>query len=243
MSTGNIETLSRPLYQQVVDIMMRRIAEGHWKSGQMLPSEPKLAQELGVSSGTVRKALDQLAAEQLVTRRQGLGTSVAVSTREDMLYRFFKLVDEAGGRFMPDCAELSSSVEKPDAFFTKLFAIKPKTKIMRVLRCRQNNDQPIMTELVTLPLASFAGLEKSPGPLPTTLYDFFETDYGLKILRVDEKLTAELATSEDAELLGVDAGSALLAIERTAFTFNDQIIEHRLSRLSTLNHAYLSELT
>jgi len=243
LPTETVETLARPLYQQVVDIMMRRIAEGHWKSGQMLPSEPKLAQELGVSPGTVRKALDQLAAEQLVTRRQGLGTSVAVSTREDMLYRFFKLIDDAGGRLMPDCVELSRAMKKPDAFFTALFAAKPRSKILQVLRRRNNGDQPIMTERVTLPLASFSGLDKLAGPLPTTLYDFFETEYGLKILRVEEKLTADLATQEDVKLLDVAAGSALLAIERKAFTFNDQIIEHRLSRLSTRNHAYLSELT
>lgn len=243
MSTGTIETVARPLYQQVVDIMMRRIAEGHWKSGQMLPSEPKLALELGVSPGTVRKALDQLAAEQLVTRRQGLGTSVAVSTREDMLYRFFKLIDESDGRFMPECEEISCRVEKATEFFVKLFSLKSKSKIIRVLRRRHNGDQPIMTELVSLPLVSFAGIDKLPDSLPTTLYDFFETDYGLKVLRVDEKLTADIATPEDVELLGVAAGSALLAIERTAFTFNNQIIEHRISRLSTSNHAYLSELT
>ncbi len=243
MSTEKIETLARPLYQQVVDIMMRRIAEGQWKSGQMLPSEPKLAQELGVSPGTVRKALDQLAADQLVTRRQGLGTSVAVSTRADMLYRFFKLVDGAGKRFMPDCEELQRKVQSPGRLFAELFHLKAKQKVISVFRRRTNGDQPIMTERVTLPIPAFIGIDKLEGPLPTTLYDFFEMDYGLKVLRVDEKITAVVANPEDVEYLGVEPGTPLLAIERTAYTFNDQIIEHRLSRLRTDNHAYLSELT
>lgn len=223
--------------------MMTRIAEGHWKSGQMLPSEPKLAIELGVSPGTVRKALDQLAAEQLVTRRQGLGTSIAVSTRADMLYRFFKLVNSSGERFMPDCEELMRQVETPSDFFSKLFGLKPKSKIISVLRRRLKGGESIMTELVTLPLPAFRGIEKLSDPLPTTLYDFFETEFNIKVLRVEEKLTAEIASPEDVKLLNVPIGSALLVIERTTFTFNDTVIEHRLSRLSTDKQAYLSELT
>ncbi len=238
-----METLARPLYQQVVEIMMSRIADGHWKSGQMLPSEPKLAQELGVSPGTVRKALDQLAAEQLVTRRQGLGTSIAVSTREEMLYRFFKLIDASGKRFMPDCEELSRKVQASNKFFSQLFGLKPKEKIISVLRRRVSGDHPIMTELVTLPAPLFSGLEKLKGDMPTTLYDYFETDFALKVLRVEEKLTAVIASPEDVELLHVKKGTALLVIERTTYTFNDQVIEHRSSRLATENHAYLSELT
>jgi len=243
LPTGNTETLARPLYQQVVEIMTRRIAEGHWKSGEMLPSEPKLAEELGVSPGTVRKALDRLAAENLVTRRQGLGTSVAISTREGMLYRFFKLIDGSGKRFMPDCRQLSKKVVKANARSRGMFGLAKEARVARFLRLRTADELPIMIETVTLPLPLFNGVDKLEEPLPTTLYDFFESEFELKVLRVDERLSAENATAEDAEHLGVDAGAALLVIERTAFTFNDQAIEHRQSRLSTANHAYLSELT
>lgn len=243
LPTGNSETFARPLYQQVVEIMTRRIAEGHWKSGEMLPSEPKLAEELGVSPGTVRKALDRLAAENLVTRRQGLGTSVAISTREGMLYRFFKLIDGSGARFMPDCRQLSKKVTKANARFRDLFGLAREARVVKFLRLRTAANVPIMVETVTLPLPLFVGVDRLDEPLPTTLYDFFESEFELKVLRVDEKLSADTATAEDAKHLGVDVGTALLVIERTAYTFDDQVIEHRLSRLSTTNHAYLSELT
>ena len=52
---------ARPLYAQVESILNARIAAGEWQPGHALPSEPELAQELGVSHGTVRKALDALA--------------------------------------------------------------------------------------------------------------------------------------------------------------------------------------
>jgi len=243
LSAGKLETLARPLYQQVVDIMVRRIAEGKWKSGEMLPSEPKIALELGVSPGTVRKALDQLAADQLVTRKQGLGTSVAVSTRADMLYRFFKLIDTSGARFMPDCEEVMREIVTPDQEMKNLFNLKSKAKVANFLRRRNSDDRPVMTEMVTLPLPLFKGLDKLKNPLPTTLYDYFENEYNLKILRVEEILTAVNATNEDAKLLNVKKGTALLAIKRIAYTFSDQPVEHRLFRLLTENHAYLSELT
>jgi len=223
--------------------MTRRIAEGHWKSGEMLPSEPKLADELGVSPGTVRKALDRLAAEKLVTRRQGLGTSVAISTRADMLYRFFKLIDGSGARFMPDCRQVTKKVTKANARFRDLFGLPKEARVAKFRRLRTAKSVPIMIETVTLPLPLFGGVDKLDEALPTTLYDFFESEFELKVLRVDEKLSAENAGVEDAKHLGVDVGAALLVIERTAYTFDDQAIEHRLSRLSTAHHAYLSELT
>jgi len=223
--------------------MTRRIAEGHWKSGEMLPSEPKLAAELGVSPGTVRKALDRLAADQLVTRRQGLGTLVAVPTRESMLYRFFKLVDASGARFMPDCHQLSRQVVKTNTNFRNLFGLDKGARLVKFVRIRTAGKVPIMIETVTLPLPLFEGVDTLDEPLPTTLYDFFDSEFELKVLRVDEKLSADSATTDDANHLGVAVGTALLVIERTAYTFDDQAIEHRLSRLSTTRHAYLSELT
>ena len=79
----------QPLYKQVYDVLVRRIAEGAWRPAEALPSEQALAAELNVSQGTVRKALDALVAENLVYRRQGKGTYVAEHTQEHALFRFF----------------------------------------------------------------------------------------------------------------------------------------------------------
>jgi GntR family transcriptional regulator len=67
----------RPLYLQVKSMLVRRLADGTWIPGASLPSEAMLAAEIGVSQGTVRKALDELASENLLVRRQGRGTFVA----------------------------------------------------------------------------------------------------------------------------------------------------------------------
>src|SRR3954454_13988688 len=106
----------RPLYRQVRDTLVRRIADGVWRPGQLLPSEPELAVDLGVSQGTVRKALDEMTAENLVIRRQGRGTFVAKHDDARMLFQFFKLVPDKGERQVPDSKVLRISTESdPDA--------------------------------------------------------------------------------------------------------------------------------
>src|SRR6201996_3482073 len=96
----------RPLYRQVYDILVRKIAEGAWKPGEMLPSEQALARELGVSHGTVRKVLDALTAENLLLRRQGKGTFVAEHNQDRALFRFFHIARPGGERLLAEAAHV-----------------------------------------------------------------------------------------------------------------------------------------
>src|SRR6202012_1763353 len=94
----------RPLYRQVYDIVVRRVAEGDWRPGEALPSEQSLARELGVSQGTMRKVLDSLTAEKVLERRQGKGTFIAENTQERTLFRFFRMARPGGKRLKPERA-------------------------------------------------------------------------------------------------------------------------------------------
>ena len=71
---------ARPLYAQVREHLVERIRSGEWKPGQLIPNEFEIAAEFGVSQGTARKAISELAAEGLVLRRQGRGTFVVEHT-------------------------------------------------------------------------------------------------------------------------------------------------------------------
>ena len=86
----------KPLYQQVKDLLIERLIGGYWRPGDLLPSEMQLAEQLGVSQGTVRKALDEMTAGNLLVRRQGRGTYVAEHDQEHALFHFFKLTDRRG---------------------------------------------------------------------------------------------------------------------------------------------------
>src|SRR5215831_20987563 len=83
-----------PLYQQIKGLILQSLQAGEWKPGEPIPSEIDLAARFRVSQGTVRKAIDELAAENLVVRRQGKGTFVATHAEQHVRYRFLKLVPD-----------------------------------------------------------------------------------------------------------------------------------------------------
>jgi GntR family transcriptional regulator len=64
----------QPLYREVKRLLTQSLIEGEWPAGAALPSETRLAERYNVSIGTLRKAIDELVAERVVTRHQGRGT-------------------------------------------------------------------------------------------------------------------------------------------------------------------------
>jgi GntR family transcriptional regulator len=85
-----------PLYQQIKALIMQSLQTGEWKPGEMIPSEMDLAARYKVSQGTVRKAIDELAADNLVARRQGKGTFVTTHHEDVVKFRFLRLVPDEG---------------------------------------------------------------------------------------------------------------------------------------------------
>ena len=108
-----------PLYQQIKGLILHSLQHGEWKPGEAIPSEMELAARFRVSQGTVRKAIDELAAENLVTRRQGKGTFVATHAERQVQYRFLKLLPDAGDaseegpaqRTILECRRLRASAD------------------------------------------------------------------------------------------------------------------------------------
>ncbi|MFP5407449.1 MAG: GntR family transcriptional regulator, partial [Gammaproteobacteria bacterium] len=97
-SAGNVEPGApsptptfAPLYRQIQALLTRSLQEGEWKPGEAIPSEPELATRFGVSQGTVRKAIDELAAAHVVVRRQGRGTFVASHHEVRTQFRFLRI--------------------------------------------------------------------------------------------------------------------------------------------------------
>jgi len=96
---------------------------------------------------------------------------------------------------------------------------------------------------ITLPAALFPGLtEKIFLARSNTIYHLYQSRYGINVLRTDERLRAALATREEAQVLGVAEGAALLEIRRLAFTFRDRPVELRLSRVDSEHFEYHNTL-
>lgn len=221
--------------------MIQRLIEGVWKPGTALPSEMQLALEFGVSQGTVRKALDELAAENLVVRRQGRGTFVAEHDSDRALFHFFHLVGEDGSRQLPESRVLSCRHGRAARAEAVRLDLGSGAKVVRIDRVRDLVGTPAILESIAAPLAVFPDLGRN-GALPNTLYALYESRYGVTVARAEEKLRAVAADAADARVLGIALGAPLLEIDRTAFALDGRPVEWRRSRCDTQHHHYLAEL-
>ncbi|MFG1463259.1 GntR family transcriptional regulator [Xanthobacter sp. DSM 24535] len=231
----------RPLYRQVREALIRRLVDRVWAPGQPLPSEMQLAAELGVSQGTVRKALDEMAAENLVVRRQGRGTFVASHDEDRILFQFFKLVADDGERRFPESQVVATFRGRGTAAEREALSLPKDARIIRIRRIRRLDGVPLIVENITLPESLFPGL--GDAPLPNNLYGLYASKFGIGIGRAREKLKAIAVTAEDALALGVAAGTPALLIDRLALSLEQTPIEWRVSICLTEGFHYLSELS
>jgi GntR family transcriptional regulator len=230
----------RPLYRQVKDQFVRRLMDGSWLPGMAIPSEGHLASEIGVSQGTVRKALDELAAENLLVRRQGRGTFVAEHDEQRILFQFFKLVSDDGVARFPDSRVLDMLRTTADAAERTALNLPAQADVIRIRRIRSLGGKPLIIETVSLPADVFAGLEN--GPVPNNLYSLFATRYGITIANARERLKAVALSVEQAVHLGVVAGTPALEIDRIALSLDGSAVERRLSLCLTEEAHYQSDL-
>jgi GntR family transcriptional regulator len=234
----------QPLYKQVYDVLVRRIAEGAWLPAEVLPSEHALAAELKVSQGTIRKALDVLAAENLVFRRQGKGTYVAEHTQEHTLFRFFRLArpNMEGERAVPESTKARCKRRIATAKETEKLHLPKAASVVEIKRARLVDGVPTVSERIIVPLSLFPELDHQTA-LPNTLYSLYQSVYGVNITVAREELTAVLSNKSDEKELGIKPGSPILRIERIAMSIGRKRAEWRISRCDTSNIVYANDIS
>jgi GntR family transcriptional regulator len=230
----------RPLYQQVRERLTQRIATGAWRAGDMVPSEIQIAADLGVSQGTVRKALDEMTSANLLVRRQGRGTFVATHDETRILFQFFKLKLDTGMQIFPESEVLGVTVASASALEADKLAILVAEPVIRIHRTRSLAGRRMIVETVVLPASMYAGIER--GDIPNNLYDTYARHYGVTVSGGEESLKAVAASHEDAKILGLQPGAPLLLIDRVATGLDGRPVEWRVSRCDTLDMHYVTSL-
>lgn len=231
----------KPLYLQVKDSFVQRLVGGSWQPGQMIPSEIELAREMGVSQGTVRKALDAMTAENLLLRRQGRGTYVAEPEESRILFQFFRLTRDSGERLFPTSRVLSCRRGAAQAEEAAGLAIAENDPVWRIVRVRSLADRPLIVETIVLAEARFSGIGEL-SEIPNNVYRLYSQRWGVTIARARERLKAVAASPDDAAELGCAPGTPLLEIGRIAFDLESRPVELRVSRCLTDGVHYISEL-
>ena len=232
-----------PLYQQIKVLIMQSLQTGEWKPGELIPSEVELAYRYKVSQGTVRKAIDELSAENLVVRRQGKGTFVATHHEARVQFRFLRLMPDAGEAHQPENQILEVKRLRGPAEVARVLDIKAGDSVVFIRRLQYFDAVPTIMEEIWLPGAIFKGLTAErlaeyKGPM----YGLFETEFGTQMIRASEKLKAVTADELAVELLKVQAGTPLLSVERVAYTYGDRPVELRRALYVTTDHHYHNEL-
>ena len=240
LAAGKQPGATKPLYAQVEEIIRQRLIDNYWSPGEVLPSEMQLAAELGVSQGTVRKALNDMVAENLLIRRQGRGTFVSEHTERRALFLFFNLVAEDGSRTMPVSRVISCDHRKATPEERERLELKAGAEIITVLRLRSLHDEPTIVDRVTVSRALFPNLGGDI-KLPENLYRFYQGEYGITIAKAQERVRAVSATPDEAKLLGLEAAAPLLEIDRISLSLDARPVEWRVSRCNTSDHTYVAE--
>ncbi|MEP4377833.1 MAG: GntR family transcriptional regulator [Alphaproteobacteria bacterium] len=230
----------KPLYAQVEEVIRRRLIDNYWKPGDVLPSEFDLARELSVSQGTVRKALNDMVAENLLERRQGRGTFVSEYTERRALFLYFNLIGPDGERAMPVSRVLACEQRPATEHERDRLLLSPGANVIALHRVRSLDNDPAIVERLTLPQELFPGLG-GDAKLPENLYRFFQGEYGVTVAKADESVRAVAADPLEAQLLGVMPDAPLLEIDRVAVTIDGRPIEWRVSRCNTTNYSYVAE--
>jgi GntR family transcriptional regulator len=232
-----------PLYEQIKAMILASLQASEWLPGDAIPSEMELAARYAVSQGTVRKAIDELAAQNLLIRRQGKGTFVATHQEEDFQYRFLRLEPDSGEKLHLKNQFLACESIQSDPYIAQLLKLKSSDLIFRIDRVQSSAGRPIVFEEIWLPEARFKGLNlETLSAWPGPMYAFYESEYATHMVRAEEKIKAVLAGPELAKYLQVSESAALLSVERVAFTYGNKPVEIRHARYDTSGQHYDNKL-
>jgi GntR family transcriptional regulator len=242
-AAGHSPTFS-PLYQQIKALITQSLQSGEWKPGELIPSEVELAVRFKVSQGTVRKAIDELALENLVMRRQGKGTFVSTHHEARAHFRFLRLMPDEGVPRPPDNKIIEVKRMRAPAEVARLLELKSGDAVVFIKRVMSFDGAPTILEELWLPGLLFKGLTAErlieyKGPM----YGLFESEFGTRMIRATEKIRAVGADAGAALFLNVEEGTPLLCAERVSFTYGDKAVELRRGLYLTMHHHYQNELS
>ena len=231
---------TRPLYLQLREALLERIAAGQWKAGNAIPNESDLAREFGVSPGTMRKALDLLESQRVLTRRQGRGTFINDQNSAEMAQRYNKLRGPDGRPVLgePEVGPISEgAASEPEA---GRLGMEPEGRVYRFTRTYFREHRPFMMDQVAVPATMFPGLEKQR-EVATDVVTLAQR-YGLLTGSASERITIAPADAMRADVLNVAPGAPLLNFDRVVFELNGLPLEWRLGYCHLTSGYYLAAL-
>jgi GntR family transcriptional regulator len=228
-----------PLYLEVRRRIADAIRSGEWRPGDAIPPEKQLCERFGISMGTLRKAVDELTASGVLVRQQGRGTFVARHSQDRYLFTFFHLVGHDGHKEYPGIRMRAFGTAVADDLAAEVLAVKPGSPLHHLSNALSLRGEVMSLDEIYLPFAVFPGLtEERLRERKTTLYQMYQDEFDVTVVRASERVRAFAATRSQARLLKTDPGAPLLQIIRVVYAFQDRPVELRYSYVDTRHCEY-----
>lgn len=214
-----------PRYMQVMNYYIPLIKSGKLKEGDKMPTEEEICQLFNISRITVRKALDGLMQSGYIYKQQGKGSYVTTKKtgfQLDHLKGFSEEMRLLGKE--PSSKIISFDITDPSDRAVQALRLETNQKIYLLERLRSADGQPISIERVYLPFHRFPTLQSAE--LAGSLYEVLQYQYGCVSHHAQQQILAGLATDEEAAILGIKSGAAVLRTYRTTCEQNGTAFEY-----------------
>jgi len=232
--------LNRPLYLQVRDALIQRIVNGEWKPGAGIPNETDLARDFEISVGTVRRALETLEGEHVLTRKQGRGTFVNDQTRDAFVSRFQSIRTQDGKPLIGDSRTIDVVEAPANDDERRCLDLGAHEPVYRVRRVHLYEGRPFMAEKLSLPVGLFPGLLEKGIEHPIVV---LAQRYGIFLGRGNERISIAPTPAGIANTLGVAPNAPVLLLDRLLLTVDGRPVEWRVTHLNMASGFYLAEMT
>jgi GntR family transcriptional regulator len=238
MSSGRFS--NRPLYLQLRDALAERIAGGQWKPGSAIPNENDLAREFNVSAGTMRKALDLMETERLLTRRQGRGTFVNDQASDELSARFSNLRASDGSRVSGEVKSVQIMEGTASQMECERLRLRPGDGVYRIHCTLHHEGQIYLVEEASLPAELFPRLPQRRGVADRII--ILAQEYGLLLGKAAERVSLGQATPSLAQTFGIAPGAPIMVLDRVVMALDGRPIEWRMGYCHLVDKYYMAEM-
>ncbi|MFV3076381.1 GntR family transcriptional regulator [Niveispirillum fermenti] len=218
-------TAPTPLYHQIFLVLREKIRSGEFPANAVMPGEQELAKLFDVSRITVKRALNELAAHDLVSRHRGRGTVVTASATLPQVHGSFdNLIDSLKTLGLETQVEVLEVVELPaPPAVASLLDLEPGTPVQRALRLRKLSGEPFSYLIQYMPLDIATRITRAEMETVPTLVLLEQK--GVLVHEAEQWITAVAADPPVAAALDLATGSPVLKIERVMRDKKDRAVQ------------------
>ena len=229
-------------YQSLAAILRAKVVSGQWRIGKAIPSEASLAKEFGVAVGTIRQAIAELAEDGVLIKRHGKSTAVSSGLNGQSMLRFFRYQLEGQKQILPQAKVLDIKQVTPDRDIVKLTGWKSKS-LLKIHRIRLINGQPLLYEIIYLPLPQFKKLiQFKSKDFDDLFYPMYAKVCEIAVIKAKDQVSFELMKKTDAKMLLMKEGHPGVRVTRIAFDLTGKPVEYRSSIGDAMAFRYSAEV-